>query len=242
VVGLRNLGPEDHSAAHGLLSVLRSEQGYAILRPDKDALAQLQILLVRPGNVRIEQTIPSTADLRLSETLDDTRVLSAPIDFSDPAQPNMLELHYRDFSVTHAILVTMGLFIVTQFITPLIRPAAVELWRVMTGSFLIRRGPGLPERRRGVLVPETVTSGLLVGATRYEEIIRSCGPPITEEVDPVSGTRTITYEGVRDVPRRSRRYGWFVLIRGWATERQRLTISFADGLLSAVRKSITRDT
>ncbi len=204
------------------------------------APAELAVDFARSDRLKIDQVFPPTSIRRLSETQEQTEVVSLFLDGADGIAPQYLTVEFGYFSPIQAwalVLVPALFFVLGHAMGPVLGRAALRAGDALAARVRLTgwRG-GLSRRESGVILPRDTLARLVPGRTTRDELLGLCGPP-TEELEqlPEAGRRTLVYRGRRVGPAARRVFGWLATVAHWEVERHEVRVSLDDGIVTDVR-------
>jgi hypothetical protein len=209
--------------------------------PLADDLSQLSITFKDFTRLRIATITPASATRGLSEATEDAEVVSSVLDPSARLAPQRLEVEFGYYDVWRGIAVTLGLFVLSQLVTPW----AIGFIRAMpsaTARYVrLGRRPAA-DRISGAFLSRETIEAVTPGETTYAGLLGLCGPP-SEERERLGSPadRRVAYEGRRSVPRVRVRFGWLAMFTRWETEHRRVEIELREGRVVHVDVHVRRE-
>jgi hypothetical protein len=195
--------------------------------------------------LKIDEMVPNTARRELSETLDNTDVVSAFLDPSAGLRPQTLAVQFGYFSGLQSwapVLIPVLFFALGNLAGPVIRSVIERVGRTLTARVEI--GPTDPEkpgRESGVVVRRDQLARIVPRETTYDEVVRVCGANYEEhEQLAAPDRRTLIYRGRVIVPHRHRTFGWLSTIDGWEAEHHEVTIELERNVVTDVQARLRR--
>jgi hypothetical protein len=188
-----------------------------------DQPSQLLINFASADRLKIEEVSPPSSNRQLSESLDNTQVVSLFLGRSEGLTPQVLTVQFAYFSRIQTwapILLPTLFFVLGNLAAVFVRAAADRVKKHFAGRVLF--GPakrGIEDRQTGVILAPDTLARIAPGATTYEQVLHLCGPG-TEHVEEVATgrRRTLIYRGRRVVPQHRRKLGWLTTVSGWDVE------------------------
>jgi len=206
--------------------------------------AQLRIDFDKADHLKIDEIAPPSARRQLSETRDNTEVVTLFLDQSEGIRPQTLTVQFGYFSQLQSwapVLIPIAFFALGNLAAPIFRILGLRAARAVRAHvhFGSPTRPAAPESGTA-LSPETLER-LRPGATTEAEVRELCGPP-TEELEEsgAPGKRTLIYRGRRLVPQRKRSWGWISTVSHWEMEHQDVDVKLENGVVSDVQARIRR--
>lgn len=208
-----------------------------------DDPSQLLVNFSRANRLKIDEMVPPSARRQLSETLDNTDVVSAFLDPGESLRPQVLTVQFGYFSGLQSwapILIPTLFFALGNLAGPLIRVIAGRFGRMVSARIHIGRG-GEPGRDVGVVIPRETLARIVPGETRYEDLIRLVGAH-PEELEQLATPehKTLMYRGSRTVPIRRRSLGWLATVAHWDIEHHEVEIALDRGVVRDIQARVRR--
>lgn len=204
--------------------------------------SQLVINFAAADRLKIEEVSPASARRRLSETLDNTEVVSLFLDSDEGLSPQVLSVQFGYVTGLQSwapILIPVLFFVLGNVAAVLVRGLAERAGKVLAGR--LHLGRAASARQSGVVIPRETLARIIPGETSYEEVIRlGGGQPEEHERLEDPAQKTLVYRGRRTVPRRRRTFGWVATIAGWDVEDHEVEIVLRDGLVRDVQARVRR--
>jgi hypothetical protein len=210
-----------------------------------DEPSQLIVNFAAADRLKIDEVSPPTSSRRLSESLENTEVVSQFLDPSEGITPQVLSVQFAYFSGLQSwapILIPTLFFVLGNLAAVLVRTVADRLGRRFAGRLHWgRRAAAARGRQTGVVLDRETLARLAPGVTTAEEVLRLCGPDaeVVEKLD-VRGRRTLVYRGRRVVPQPRRRFGWLSTVSRWDVEDHEVQIDLAGELVTDVKAQVRR--
>ncbi len=195
--------------------------------------------------LKIDEMVPNTARRELSETLDNTDVVSTFLDPSEGLRPQTLAVQFGYFKGLQSwapVLIPVLFFALGNLAGPLIRTVAARVSRTLSARVEIGPSdPDKPGRESGVVIRRDALARIVPRETSYDEVVRICGTNYEQhEQLAAPDRRTLVYRGRHIVPHRQRRFGWLSTIDGWDAEHHELTIELERNVVSDVQERVRR--
>ncbi len=190
-----------------------------------DAPAELAVDFAGSNRLKIDEVFPPTSIRRLSETREQTEVVSLFLGRAEGIAPQYLSVQYGYFSPVQGwavVLVPALLFALGQAMGPMLGRAALRLGDVVRAR--VHWGRAQPRQTGAVIPPETLAR-IVPGRTTRRELIDLCGPP-TEEREQWStpDRRTLVYRGRRAGPAARRMLGRLSTVSHWEVDEHEVRI------------------
>ena len=210
-----------------------------------DQPAQLRVEFAKADHLKIEDLAPPASRRQLSETRDNTEVVSLHLENSEGIRPQALTMQFgylSDLQSWAPILIPFAFFVLGNLAAPIFRALATQTARALRARVHVgrpdREGTG---RDSGVVLPASVLERIKPGETTYEEVLRLCGPSAEEreQLDP-PGSRTLIYRGRRVLPQPKRRWGWVSTVDHWNMEHHEVDVTLDHGVVRDVQARISR--
>jgi hypothetical protein len=210
-----------------------------------DDPSQLIINFAQADTLKIDELYPQSARRELSETLENTNVVSIFLDSSEGLRPQTLGVQFGYFSRFQTwapVLFATAFFMLGHLAGPLLLAVGRKANRFVQGRFHIARGPGQGEpRQTGVVIPLETVARIVPGETRYSDVLRLVGfAPEEREQLAAPGRKTLVYGGRRMIPHRKRRYGWVATIDHWDVEHHEVEIDIEHDVVRDVQARVRR--
>jgi hypothetical protein len=210
-----------------------------------DDPSQLVISFAQADMLKIDELYPQSARRELSETLENTDVVSAFLDSAEGLRPQTLAVQFGYFSRVQAwapVLIATIFFGLGNVAGPLLLAAGRNVSRRVRGRFHLARGPGAGEpRESGVVVPRERLARIVPGETRHQEVLRLLGPsPEEREQLDAPGRKTLIYYGRRMIPHRKHTYVWLATVDHWDVEDHEVQIELERDVVRDVQARIRR--
>src|SRR2546425_2614262 len=139
--------------------------------------SQLVVNFSHADMLKIDEMFPQSARRQLSETLDNTDVVSAFLDPSEGLRPQVLTVQFGYFSGLQSwapVLIPAAIFALGNVAGPIFLMLARRLGRTVSARVHIGRGTE-PARDAGVVIPRETLTRIVPGETRYQDLIRLVG-------------------------------------------------------------------
>lgn len=210
-----------------------------------DDPAELIINFAAADRLKIDETFPPAARRQLSETLENTQVVSAFLDRAEGLRPQTLAVQFGYFSRLQAwapVLVPTLFFVLGNVAAVLVRGLAQHAARRLSGRFHLGRVvPVPPVRESGTIVARQTLARVVPGQTRYEELAELIpGHPDEDERLESPGRKTLVYRGRRIVPERRRTFGWLATVDHWDVEHHEVEVELEGDVVSGVHARVRR--
>jgi hypothetical protein len=210
-----------------------------------DEPSQLIVNFAAADRLKIDEVSPPTSSRRLSESLENTEVVSHFLDPSEGITPQILSVQFAYFSGLQSwapILIPTLFFVLGNLAAVLVRTVADRLGRRFAGRVHFgRRAAAARGRQTGVVLSRETLARLAPGVTTADEVLRLCGPnaEVVEKLD-APGRRTVVYRGRLVVPQPRRRFGWLSTVSRWDVEEHEVQIDLAGDLVTDVKAQVRR--
>jgi hypothetical protein len=210
-----------------------------------DEPSQLIVNFAAADRLKIDEVSPPTSSRRLSESLENTEVISHFLDPSEGITPQILSVQFAYFSGLQSwapILIPTLFFVLGNLAAVLVRTVADRLGRRFAGRLHFgRRAATVRGRQTGVVLDRETLARLAPGVTTADEVLRLCGPDaeVVEKLD-APGRRTLVYRGRRVVPQPRRRFGWLATVSRWDVEEHEVQVDLAGELVTDVKAQVRR--
>lgn len=214
-----------------------------VIRLSEDP-AQIIVNFAEAGRLKIDEMFPQSAQRRLSESLEDTDVVSLFLDRGEGLTPQVLAVQFGYFTGLQRwapVLIPILFFALGNLAAPVLREIGLRGSRLIAARVAFgRAGRGVPSDS-GVLVPRETLTRLVPGETRYEDVLRLVGPsPEEHEQIGAPERKTLIYRGRRVVPHRRRRFLWFATVAGWDVEHHEVEVAVDHGVVADVQARVRR--
>jgi hypothetical protein len=210
-----------------------------------EAPAELAVDFARSDRLKIDAVFPPTSVRRLSETREQTEVVSLFLDRTEGLAPHFLSVQFGYFSPAQAwalVLVPALFFVLGHAMGPVLGRAALRASdavasRVRWGGW--RAGPR--RRETGVVLARETLAQVVPGRTTLEALVRLCGAP-TEEREQLAAPerRTLVYRGRRVGPAARRVFGWVATVAHWEVEEHEVQIELLRDVVQDVEAETRR--
>lgn len=206
--------------------------------------AQIRIDFANADHLKIDEIAPPATRRQLSETLDNTDVVTLHLDQSEGIRPQALTVQFGYFSNLQSwapILIPFAFFALGNLAAPIVRAAGASLARVVRARVHFGSpGRAAPGPGAAVLSADTLAR-IRPGETTAEEVIGLCGVPDEEQEQfDAPGRRTLVYHGRRLAPLRKRSWGWIGTVDHWEMEQQNVEISVDGNIVRDVQARVRR--
>jgi hypothetical protein len=227
--------------SRGLFS-LYFERRTHVVRLAEDP-AQLRVDFSKSDHLKIDEIAPPGARRQLSETRDNTEVVTLFLDRSEGITPQTLTVQFGYFSELQSwapILIPIAFFALGNLAAPIFRVIGLRLARAVRARVHVGSAtrPPAPVVQGAALSAETLAQ-IRPGETTVDDVRRLCGPT-TEEVEQLDdpGKRMLIYRSQQLVPQRRRSWGWISTVDHWQAENQEVDIAVADGVVTNVQARV----
>jgi hypothetical protein len=205
--------------------------------------SQLLVNFSHADMLKIDDMFPQSARRQLSETLDNTDIVSAFLDPREGLRPQVLTVQFGYFSGLQSwapILIPAAIFALGNLASPIFLMLARRLGRTVSARVHIGRGAE-HARDAGVVVPRETLARIVPGETRYEELIRLVGAH-PEEIEQLAAPdrKTLVYRGRRVVPHRGRSLGWLATVAHWDVEDHEVEIALDRDVVGDIQARVRR--
>jgi hypothetical protein len=206
--------------------------------------SQIVVNFAEAGRLKIDEMYPQSAQRRLSESLENTDVVSLFLDRGEGLTPQTVTVQFGYFSGLQAwapVLIPILFFTLGNLAGPIIRVLAAYWGRALAARVAFGRSSRGEPLERGVIVPRETLARIVPGETRYEEALRTLGPdPEEHEQLGAPERKQLIYRGRRIVPRRRRRFLLFSTVAGWDVEHHEVEIDVDRGTVADVQARVRR--
>ncbi len=207
--------------------------------------AQLLVNFAKADHLKIDEISPPSSRRQLSETLDNTEVVSLFLDRTESIRPQVLTVQFGYFTGWQSwapVLIAVAFFVLGNFVGPVMMMIARRTGRAISARIHVGPPSGDPSRRaRGVVLSSQTLNRIVPGTTTYEEVLRICGAGA--EVHEQLGApeqRTLIYRGRRVVPQRRRTFGWIATVSHWDIEHHEVEIALERDVVRDVQARVQR--
>ena len=193
-------------------------------------------------HLKVDEVVPASASRRMSETRSNTETFRLPLLPSEGLVPQVLKVQFAYFAGRLAwrpILISALFLGLGNLTGPLVGALARRLGRTLRARVHVGRGEA-PGRERGAIPSEAALRQIRPGETRYEDVLRLCGPHAEEQARLPTGERALFYRGQRVVPNRRRSFGWFATVGHWDVEDHEVQIDFEGDRVRDVHARVRR--
>jgi hypothetical protein len=209
-------------------------------------LSQLLINFASADRLKIDEVSPPASPRRLSESLENTEVVSHFLDRSEGVSPQVLTVQFGYLSGVQAwgpILIPTLFFVLGNLAAVLVRTVADRVGRRLAWRFAFwAPGDGRGRSQEGVILSRDTLARLTPGVTTHAEVLQLCGrdPERLERLGPPE-RHTLVYRGRRVVPQGGRwRLGWLMTVSRWEVEHHEVEIDLERGVVSDVKARVRR--
>jgi hypothetical protein len=229
---------------------VRSEALFLIYFEQRDRIvrlanepSQLVVNFAAADRLKIDEVSPPTSSRRLSESLENTEVVSSFLDPSEGITPQVLTVQFAYFSGLQSwapVLIPTLFFVLGNLAAVIVRSLAGRVGRQLAGRLQFGR-PGPGGRQTGVILSRDTLARIAPGTTTYDEALRLCGADV-EVLEKLGspGARTLVYRGRRVVPQRRRSFGWLTAVSRWDVEHHEVQIDVEGDTVTDVRAQVRR--
>lgn len=204
--------------------------------------AQLRIDFSKADHLKIDEIAPPSSRRQLSESRENTEVITLFLDRSEGITPQTLTVQFGYFTPLQSwapILIPIAFFALGNLAAPVFRLIGLRLARTVRARVHV----GSPDRAQkaahtGVLLSEDTLARIKPGETTVDEVLTLCGQPDGEERQLGAPGRTLIYRSRRLVPQRKRTWGWISTVDHWDMEHQEVGITVEDGLVRDVKARV----
>jgi hypothetical protein len=207
--------------------------------------SQLLLNFARADRLKIEDVAPPAAHRALSESLENTEVVSHFLDPSEGLSPQVLTVSFAYFSRVQAwapILIPFVFFVLGNLAAVVVRTLADRVGKRLAAHvrFTPPGGDG-GSQQSGVVLRRETLARIVPGVTTYDQVLQICGPEV-EHTEELAGAdrRTLVYRGRRVVPQRLRSFGWFMTVGVWVVEHHEVEVELAHDVVVDVRARVRR--
>jgi hypothetical protein len=229
--------------ARGLFPLYLEHRAH-VIRLAEDP-AQLRIDFAKADHLKIDEISPPSSRRQMSETRDNTEVVTLFLDRSEGITPQTLTVQFGYFSDLQSwapILIPIAFFALGNLAAPIFKILGLRMARAVRARIHVGR-PGRSQAvpGAGVVLSDEILARIKPGETTLEEVQRLCGPCEEEEQQlGASGRRRLVYRGRRLVPQRKRSWGWIGTVDHWEMEHQEVSITVEHGVVSDVQARVRR--
>jgi hypothetical protein len=205
--------------------------------------SQLILNFAAADRLKIEEMAPPSAKRRLSESVDNTEVVSVFLDYDEGLNPQVLAVQFGYFTGLQSwapILIPFLFFVLGNVAGVLVRGLAERAGRLLASRVHLG-GRVDPARQRGILIPRDTLARVIPGETTHQDVIRLLGenPEEHERLDDPDA-KTLIYRGRRTVPHRRRTFGWLATVGSWDVEDHEVEIALRAGVVRDVQARVHR--
>jgi len=206
--------------------------------------AQIRIDFDKADHLKIDEIAPPSTRRQLSESRDNTEVLTLFLDRSEGITPQTLTVQFGYFSQLQSwapILIPFAFFALGNLAAPVFRLIGLRAARAVRARFHF----GSPDRAQatpdaGVVLSDETLARIKPGKTTEDEVRALCGQHEEEEEKLGAPGRTLVYRSRRLVPQRKRSWGWISTVDHWELEIQEVGITVENGLVRDVQARVRR--
>jgi hypothetical protein len=207
--------------------------------------AQLRIDFANADHLKIDEIAPPSSRRQMSESRDNTEVVTLFLDRSEGITPQTLTVQFGYFSELQSwapVLIPIAFFALGNLAAPIFRMIGLRAARAVRARVHV----GSPDPSRavpdaGVVLSDATLARIKPGETTVEEVRRLCGPCEEEEQQlGASGSTRLVYRGRRVLPQRKRSWGWIGTVDHWEMEHQEVGITVERGVVRDVQARIRR--
>jgi len=210
-----------------------------------DDPSQLLVNFTDASHVKIDSVSPAASRRHLSESLDDTEVVSLFLDGSNGVTPQVLTVLFGYFSGWRAwapVIIPALFFLLGNLAGPLLRFLGARGARALRARFHVG-SPLNPHSShdRGVVLSPEVLARIIPGKTTYDEVIDTCGADV-EIAERLNNPeqRTLTYRGHHVAPQRRPILPWVARVACWDVQDQEIEITLDREVVSDVQVRVKR--
>jgi hypothetical protein len=205
--------------------------------------AQLRLEFAKADHLKIDEISPPSSRREMSETRDNTEVVSLFLNRSAGLAPQTLTVQYGYFSDVQSwapILIPFAFFVLGNLAAPIFKVMATRTARAVRARVHVGR-PDRPQADSGTVLTSEVLERIKPGETTYEDVLRLCGPSDEEqEQRGAPAARTVVYRGHRVVPQRARTWGWVSTVHHWDMEHHEVEITVDGNVVRDVQARVRR--
>jgi hypothetical protein len=207
--------------------------------------SQLIVSFAQADRLKIDEVFPPSARRQLSETLDNTEVVSTFLDPSEGLRPQTLSVQFGYFFGWQAwapVLIPVVFFALGNLAGPLVRLGATRLARAVAARVHIGRADSERAIKEQGVVPSRETLARVVpGETRYADLLGLFrAHPEEQEQLAAPGQKLLVYRGRRMVPHRRRSLGWLGTVDHWDVEHHEVEIALHDDVVRDIQARVRR--
>jgi hypothetical protein len=215
-----------------------------VLRLSEDP-SQLIVNFADAGRLKVDEMVPPSARRQLSESLDDTEVVSLFLDPSEGLSPQVLSVQFGYFSGLQSwapVLIPVLFFVLGNVAGVVVRGVAERFAQRLAGRLHIGRHDGAPAAREsGVVLSRQTLARLVPGETTHQEVLHLCGPrPEEHERLDAPDRTTLVYRGRRAMPHRRRSFGPLATVGHWDVEHHEVEIELERGVVRDIHARVRR--
>jgi hypothetical protein len=205
--------------------------------------SQLLLEFARADRLKIDEVAPPTSPRRLSETLENTEVVSRFLDPSEGLSPQVLTVRFGYYSRLQAwapVLIPTLFFVLGNLAAVLLRTVADRVGRRLARQVRFAP-PGAVARHTGVILSRETLARLVPGVSTSADVLRICGPEVERHEQLAAPDRhVLLYRGRRVVPERRRSIGWLMTVAVWIVEHHEVEIELTRDVVMDVRARVRR--
>jgi hypothetical protein len=207
--------------------------------------SQIIVNFAQADRLKIDELFPPSARRQLSETLDNTEVVSTFLDPSEGLRPQTLTVQFGYFFGWQAwapVLIPILFFALGNLAGPLVRLGATRLARIVAGRVHIGRADAERAIKEQGVVPSRETLARVVpGETRSTDLFPLFhAHPEEQEQLATPGQKVLVYRGRRMVPHRRRSLGWLGTVDHWDVEHHEVEIALHDDVVRDIQARVRR--
>lgn len=206
--------------------------------------SQLLINFAEARRLKIDEMFPQSSSRRLSESLENTEVVSLFLQRSEGLAPQVLTAQFGYFSGLQSwapVLIPILFFALGNLAGPILRALFERASRSMSARVQIGRDATSVQRETGVILTRDTLARIVPGETGYDEVVRLCGRH-SEEHERLEAPhhRTLIYRGRRVVPHRRRSFGWLATVDHWDVEHHEAEIALEHNVVRDIQARVRR--
>lgn len=206
--------------------------------------AQIRIDFDQADHLKIDEIAPPSTRRQLSESRDNTEVLTLYLDRSEGITPQTLTVQFGYFSRLQSwapILIPFAFFALGNLAAPVFKLIGLRAARAVRARVHF----GSPDRSQmapdaGVVLSDETLARIKPGETTEQEVRNLCGQHEEEEERLGAPGRILVYRSRRLVPLRKRSWGWIGTVDHWELEIQEVGITVDGGLVRDVKARVRR--
>jgi hypothetical protein len=227
--------------ARGLFPLYFERRAHVIRLADDPA--QLRIDFSKADHLKIDEIAPPSSRRQMSESRDNTEVVTLFLDRSEGITPQTLTVQFGYFSELQSwapILIPIAFFALGNLAAPIFRMIGLRAARAVRARVHVGSPDRVQAAEVGVVLSDETLAKIKPGETTAEAVQRLCGPPEEELQQMGAPGRTLIYRARRLVPQRKRSWGWIGTVDHWEMEHQEVGITVDGGLVRDVQARIRR--